>query len=111
MGGAVVHQVEQQLLGEDIDLQGLAACGLVGVDGDVGGEALAVHGEVVAAAGISLGRGGAHCGDVGAAIHMGGVDVPQGQIDGQVAAGQHHSVLPDVLEVGVHAGQGAMRPR
>ena len=111
MGRAVIHQREQQRLGEDVDLQGFAALGKGGMDGHVAHPAAGADGEVIAALGVALGLAGAYGGDVGAAFQMLLKDVGDGQVDRQVAPGQDHIILADVLKVGHHGSKTCLRER
>ena len=106
MGRTVVHQGEQELLGENVDLQGFAALGNGGVHQYVGDPPSGADGEVVAVLGRAHRAAGAHGGNVRVIADMGLKDVIEGQVYRQVTPGQHHVVLPDVLQIGAHARQG-----
>ena len=97
VGGAVLHDLQQALLGHDVDLQGLQAHAGGGVDGQVVHLAVLVQGDVLAVAGGAAVVGGAHQGDVRAGVQVLLEDLGHGQVDRHVAPGQDHIVLTDVL--------------
>ena len=69
VGGAVVHHVQQQLFGQDIDLKALqSAAGGDGMDGQVGHPAGIIHLHILGEAGRALQAGGADHGHIGAAV-------------------------------------------
>src|SRR5699024_3192528 len=86
VGGAVIHQGEQQLLGQYVDLQGLAALGDGGMPRHGGDAPAGADGEVVAVLGGAQGAAGAHGGDVRVVAHVGLKDVVEGQVHRQIAA-------------------------
>ena len=107
MGGAVVHHIQQQLLGEDVDLQALQR--LVRghrVDGQVGDPALLIHLHVLGEAGSALQGGCAHHGHIGPGVDVLLEHLGHRQVHRHVAPGQNHILLADVFQIVGHAGQG-----
>ena len=107
VGGAVVHHVQQQLFGENVDLQALqGAAGGDGMNGQVGHPAGIIHLHILGEAGRALQTGGADHGHIGAAVQMLLEYLSHRQVDRHIAPGQDHIVLTDVLQIVGHAGQG-----
>ena len=106
MTHALVHQVQQQLLGQDIDLQGAVAAGAV-PEGEQGllhpaGIIQAEEGHV----GVGLHVAGAYGGDVRAGSDVGLIHVLHGDVDDEVAVRQDHVLLADALQIGADPRQG-----
>ena len=107
MGGAVVHHAQQQLLGQDIELQRLQRLvGGGGVDGQVGDAAGLADLHIFGGAGGAPEGGGADDGDVGPGVQVLLEHVGHGQVQGQIAPAHDDIVLADVVQVVRHPGQG-----
>ena len=101
---AVGDQLDQQVPAQHEDVQAAEA---------LGGEHVVSHvhnapGVIQLKIGVAFRprQGGAHRRHVRAGGDVIPQHVVQGQVHHQVAVGQHHIVLPDVLEIVHHAAQG-----
>ena len=104
--GTVVNQLQQQLLGNDVDLQRLQLlAGGGGTDGQVGDAAGVVGLHIGGEVGGALQGGGADHGDVGTGGQMLLEDLGNGQVHGDVAPAHDDVILTDVLQVAGDAGQ------
>ena len=103
VGHAVGDQVDKQLLAQHEHVQAAVAGGVVAVVGGVHDAAGVVHLEIGVV--TVAGDGGAHAGHVGAGGHVVVQHLLQGQVDDEVAVGQHHVVLADVAQVVHHVAQ------
>ena len=103
---ALVHQLQQEILGEDVHLQRAVAPGGI-VEGieRLSDPALAVQTEVCHIV-RAVHTAGADGGDVRAGVQMGLIDLLEGDVDDEVAVGQDHMGLPHALQVRAHPGQG-----
>ena len=105
MGGALVHQRQQQGLGEDIGLQTGLPCGGGGAYLHVGDPPFGIGGEEGGQPGVRRGFGRGNGGDVGVGGKVAFKGLGNGQVGCQIAGGEDHIVLPDVLKVGVDSGK------
>ena len=97
MAHALVHQIQQQLLGQDVDLQRAVAAGPVPErEEDLPHPARAVQAEEGDVA-VRVHVAGTHGGDIRAGGQMGLIHVLEGDVDDEVAVRQHHVALTDAL--------------
>ena len=99
----VGHQLDQQIPAQHEDVQAAEALGGEHVVGHVHDAPGVIQLEI----GVTLQarQRGAHRRQVGAGVNMIPQHVVQGKIDDQVAVGQHHIILTDVLEIVHDAAQ------
>ena len=101
---AVTDQTDQQVGGQDVQIQAAVALGGIDIVSGVDDAAGIVQLEVGVAA--LAGHRGAHAGHVGTGLHMVTQHIVQRDVDDQITVGQHHVLLTDILhQIVQHAGQ------